>query len=73
MGGNYLQLHGSQQYVCWRFADVMEDCIRTARDIDPAVQSIVDALQEERSALEAMRRRPHTAEERAEHVPIQAR
>jgi len=51
-------------------ADLVEECIRTARDVDPAVQSIVDALTEERAALEAIRDRLHTFEEL---VPIQVR
>ena len=51
-------------------ADLVEECIRTARDMDPAVQSIADALTEERAALETIRDRIHTTEEL---VPIQVR
>ena len=51
-------------------ADLVEDCVQTARDMDPAVQSIADTLTEARAALEAIRGRPHTVEELA---PIQVR
>jgi hypothetical protein len=51
-------------------ADLVENCKQTAGDLEPAVQSIVDALSAEHAVLEATLQRPHTAEEL---IPIQAR
>ena len=54
----------------WYVSDLAEDCIRTAGDMDPAVQAVVDSLAETRSELEAICHGPHTAEDL---IPFQVR